>query len=74
MDILEHKKDPPSAILSELGPLVFAFPQATTGKWISSHPAIVALLSVGWVLEPHYDDSGYVWVVKPPGSPEFAPW
>ncbi len=74
MDQSEHMKDPPCAILSDKGPLVFAFPQRATGKWIASHPAIASLLAAGWILEPHNDDAGYLWVVKPPGSPEFAPW
>lgn len=74
MDQLEHERNPPCAILSAKDPLVLAFPQEVTGQWISAHPAIAALISMGWILEPHFDDVGYVWVVKPPGSVEFAPW
>jgi hypothetical protein len=74
MDQAEHELNPPCAILSAKGPLVFAFPQEATGAWISAHPAIAALIAAGWVLEPHRDDRGYLWLVKPPGSPEYAPW
>lgn len=74
MDQLKHEKDPPKAILSAKGPLVLAFPQEVRGEWLSRHPAIAALVSLGWVVEPHCDDLGYLWVIKPPGSVEFTPW